>query len=540
MRKRRGLSSIYGFIMIYLLVIASLQAISMSLSSGQNAEAAAQQAGQVSQQRSLERLVVTLAKGGNVSITNDGLIPSTLSYLFLENSTLSRVVELGQSIPVGGSTVVAVRASPSFPSTVAVITGLGDVFASTPSSVPPAVTGKALAAGLGGPGVDAQVYQNPSDPSRFFLSVGSSAFAYSSRGTETWSFNASQGEVTDVQPLSDGGVYVSDGYYGDQFTSNLFRLTSSGTSVQSYSMRLFRLYSALEVQFPDDDTPPSPLGSQPVQKAEDSLYSYYDGWFLNSSGISRSTVPSDTLNLLASDPSQFYFYRNYDNPGGFSCTDPSGNIAQVFAYSAGSPGVQLQWSTFVFFNVCDYYPNEVVAAASGGGTLAAVFSSTYWSQPTYYDGPYPGTNPFLALISSSTGSVVWTGRLDSSGYSSVATDGSHVYLSIPSSDQVEVLPASGATAGTFYGIGIPASSLVWADGSLFAISSGAVKVFGPGMTLEKTIEFGPLSLYSYSNSKPLEDSLSSPSFVVLNSTAYVALLRNSTGFGTLLMGSYSP
>jgi hypothetical protein len=89
-RRRAGLSSVYGFIMIYLLVIASFQAISTALSSSESADAAAQHAGQVAQMRSLERLQVGLSRGGNVTIRNDGLIPSQLSFLLLQNSSLSK------------------------------------------------------------------------------------------------------------------------------------------------------------------------------------------------------------------------------------------------------------------------------------------------------------------------------------------------------------------------------------------------------------------------------------------------------------------
>src|SRR5689334_22661061 len=87
-RRRAGLSSAYGFIMIYLLVIASLQAVSAALSSSERADAAAQHAGQVAQMRSLERLQVGLSRGGNVTITNDGLIPSKLSFLLLQTSSV--------------------------------------------------------------------------------------------------------------------------------------------------------------------------------------------------------------------------------------------------------------------------------------------------------------------------------------------------------------------------------------------------------------------------------------------------------------------
>ena len=132
-RRRAGLSSVYGFIMIYLLVIASLQAVSSALSSSEKADAAAQQAAQVSQTRSLERLSVAMSRGGNVTITNDGLIPSQLSYLLLQNSTVSKELPVADSLPVGSSVVIEAGSTGAFPSSVAVVTSLGNVFASSPA-----------------------------------------------------------------------------------------------------------------------------------------------------------------------------------------------------------------------------------------------------------------------------------------------------------------------------------------------------------------------------------------------------------------------
>ncbi|MDA4115966.1 MAG: hypothetical protein OK442_05370 [Thaumarchaeota archaeon] len=539
-RRRGGLSSVYGFIMIYLLVIASLQAVSSALSSGENADAAAQQAGQVAQMRSLEHLNVGMS-GGNVTVTNNGLIPSRLSFLLLQNSTLSKELPVDDSLPVGSSVVIEAASSGAFPSSVAVVTSLGDVFATAPSSAPSGGSWKTLEAGVGGPGIDMQVYQNPSDPTRFFVSEGSSAHAYSSlTAAPIWSFDAGEGEVTDVLPLSDGTTYVSDGYFGDQFTSNLFELTASGVSAASYSMRLLRLYTTIEVQYPNNGQPPYPVGSQPVQKGTDGLYAYYDGWFLASSGPSPITVPSDTYNLATSDATQFYVYTASANPGGFNCTQPSGNEVTIYAYSAVSQGVETAWSTPVYFNFCNLYPNDLLASSAGSGVVTALFSNTYWTQPNYYGGPYEGSNPYLAVLSASSGALLRDGMLDSNGYTSVATNGEGVYLSIPSSDEVEVLSATGSGPGTFYNVGIPASSLVWADGSLFAISASQVNVYTSSMTLEKSIDFSPLAFYSLTNSKPLEEQLVQPSFLVLNSTSYLALLRNSTGYGDLVVGDYAP
>jgi hypothetical protein len=539
-RSRAALSSVYGFIMIYLLVIASLQAISAALSSSQSAESAAQRAGQVAQMRSLEHLRVGIARGGNVTITNDGLVPSSLSFLLVRNSNVSRELPLQQTLPVGASVVLGARPANSFLS-VAAVTSLGNVFAYSSPSAPSGGTWKTLMVAVAGPGVDAQVYHNPNDPARFFLSAGSSAYSFSAaHGTELWSFNESQGIVTDVLPLSDGGVYVADGYYGDQFTSSLSRLAPTGAPSWTYSMRLLRLYSALEIQFPDNDQPPSPVGSQPVQKGTDGLFAYYDGWFFSSSGPSSSTVPADSFNLATSDATQFYLFTSWADAGGWGCTNPRGNVVTVYAYSADDQGVQNQWSTPVYLNMCDSYPSEVIASSAGSGVVASLFSETYWSQGNYFGGPYPGANPFLAVLSSTTGEVLRSGNLDSNGYTSLATDGTRVYLSIPSLGEVEVVGASGSGPGALYNLGFPASKLIWEGNSLFAISDSQVRVYDSSMTLKKSIDFSPQKLYSLSNSKPLEQQMIAPSFLVLNSTSYVALLRNSTGYGTLVFGAYSP
>lgn len=536
-RKRPALSSVYGFVMIYLLAIASLQAISVSLSSGQAADAASLRAGQVAQMRSLERLDVALSPDGNVTVTNVGLIPSQLSVILVQGLNSSEAIGAGQSLPVGSSVVIGTGGA--VPSDVAVVTSLGDVFESSGASSSANLTGvETLRDGIGGPGVDAQVYQNPSDPSRFFLAEGHSALEFSaSTGKEQWSFDAGEGEVTDVIPLSGGGVYVSDGYYGDQFTSTLFYLPSGGRPTADYTMRLLRLFTTVEVQYPNNGQAPYPVGSQPVQKGGDGLYAYYDGWFLSSAGVSPTTVPSDTDNLEASDSNQFYLYEASNNPGGFGCTEPRGNLVTVFAYSAGAQGVQQRWSTPVYLNACDEYPNQVVAAAAGSGLVVSLYSQTYWTQPTYYGGPYIGANPFLAVISSSSGALLRSGTLDAAGYTSVATDGADVYLAIPSSDEVEVLSSTGNGGGSFYDVGIPASTLFWEDGYLFAVSQSQVEVYTASMSLVKAIDFSPYSFYSLADSKPLEPQMVQPSFLVLNSTSYVALLRNSTGFGTLVVGA---
>jgi len=531
-RGKRGLASVYGFIMIYLLVMASLQAISEVMSSSDSAQEATQQAAQLGQERSLERLSVGLS-GGNVTVTNNGLIPSEVSFLLARNSSGSREVAVGKQLGVGSTLVLAAGGA----SGVAVVTGLGDVFQSSQSSSP-SPGAKTLDGAVGGPDVDAQIYQNPDDPGRFFLAQGPTVEAYSaSQGSQAWSFDAGQGEVTDVMPLSDGGVYVSDGYYGDQFTADLYDLQPSGSVQSTYSMRLFRLWTTVEVQYPNGGLPPWPAGSQPVEKGADSLYSYYDGWFFSSSGPSPVTVAGDSYELGGADSSQFYLMQIGANPG-TGCVDPRGNFVNIDAYSAGAGGVADEWSSLVFLNTCNLYPDEPIASAAGSGVEAVLVSQDYFSDPNYFGGPYTGADPFLAVVSSSTGQILRSSTMDENGYSSIATDGSAVFLALPGSNQVEVVSATGGGGGALYNVGMAAARLEWADNSLFVISSSEVKVYSASMSLEKTIEFAPDSFYSLTNSKPMEPQMMSPSFLVLNSTSYVALLRNSTGFGSLVEGSY--
>jgi hypothetical protein len=524
--------------MIYLLVMASLQAISQVMSSTGNAQEADQRAAQVGQERSLERLSVQMSQGGNVSVTNDGLIPSQVAFLLERGSSGSRELAVGESLAVGGTLVLG-GVGGGGGSGVAVVTGLGNVFQSSQSSGPPSQGSKVLDGGIGGPGVDAQIYQNPSDPGGFFLATGSSVVAYSSAtGGPLWSFDAGQGEVTDVMPLSGGGgVYVADGYYGNQFTSNLYQLGSTGGVQATYSMRLYRLWTTVEVQYPNGGLPPWPAGSQPVEKGMDSLYAYYDGWFFSASGPSSVTVQGDSYELGASDASRFYLMQVLANPG-TGCTNPRGNIVELYAYSADARGVTDDWSSLVFLNTCNLYPNELIASAAGPGTVALLVSQNYFSDLNYFGGPYAGANPFLIVVSASTGQVLRSSAMDGSGYTSVATDGAHVFMSLPATDQVEVVSAAGGGAGTLYDVGVAASSLDWEDNSLFVISSNEVKVYSASMALEKTIDFSPDSLYSLSNSKSMEPQMISPSFLVLNSTSYVALLRNSTGLGSLVEGGY--
>ena len=527
---RRALSSIYGFIVVYLLVLASFQVMTSAVSSQAAVVDAYQESQELGQSRSLEHLTLS-ASGKNVSMTNDGLIPSVVSYLLLRNASGSTVVPVGRSLEIGSSLSEVARGS----SSVSAVTSLGNVF--TLDVAPSSQSSWKSWQGVGGPEVDMQLFQNPSDPTRFFATVGPWVYAFSSSSGELlWSFDGGTGEATDVLPLSNGYVYASMGYSGSSRVATLYELSSAGSVVNTYSMRLLRLYTAVQIQYPNGGLPPFPVGSEPVQRGADSTYVAYDGWFFSSSGITSVSYPGDTLNLAATDGSDFYVYSAEGDPGEFGCSTPRGDEV-VFQDYAGTSGISLQpWFVDLYPNVCNLYPLSLVSASADSGVLAALFADDYNSQTNYYGGPYPGTNPYLFVLSN-TGQTLYSGKTDHPGYSSIATDGTNVYLSLPGTQQVEKMAIATGTTSLF-GVGVPADELLWDYGSLFVVSNSQVNVYGPSMSLEAALPFGPLSFYSLSNSKPLEAALTSPSFLVLNSTAYVALLRNATGFGELEIGKY--
>ena len=97
------------------------------------------------------------------------------------------------------------------------------------------------------------------------------------------------GQVVDVLPLSNGYVYSRGRLLRRQFTSDhgvVIELLALRDFVNTYTMRLLRLSTpGSRCSTRTTTQPPYPLGSQPVQKGTDSLYAYYDGWFLSSSGL---------------------------------------------------------------------------------------------------------------------------------------------------------------------------------------------------------------------------------------------------------------
>src|ERR1700733_1752591 len=100
MRRRRGISSIYGFIVIFLLCMASLQTWSTAISSMASIEGASDQSNQLQQMQQIEHLSLQVI-GHNLTIINNGDIASTVEYLRLVAPNDSESVPMQAEVAVG-------------------------------------------------------------------------------------------------------------------------------------------------------------------------------------------------------------------------------------------------------------------------------------------------------------------------------------------------------------------------------------------------------------------------------------------------------
>jgi hypothetical protein len=327
-----------------------------------------------------------------------------------------------------------------------------------------------------------------------------------------------------VLPLSNGRVFVSTGYSSASNIAELFELDGSGTVVRTYDVRL--------LETPDE----ADSASLPVVKAVDSSTAFYDGWFYSATG-SNSYLVSDSLPIAGVDSSDFYFYQVTPFPyQGGSCLD-QGSQLTVSSYSPSlvyGGSATKNWETYDYFSTCSGFPPQLVGSAVGGGVVVLLMAS-----PPYVDDSndaYPGQHPTLAVVSTS-GDTLYMGEAPDEGYSSVATNGTDVYLSLPQSSEIQVYSSTKGTYAT-YDIGTQASQLLFEDDHLFAISDNVIEVFDASMDLQKTIDFGPLTLASSADSFLQEPALQAPSFLVVGPGSYAALLVNATGYTSLVMGAY--
>ena len=122
--RRQGLSSVYGFIVIYTLIVVGLGAFSAVMYANANLESSRQRANQIDSMRHLEHLTLTLTPG-SVIVLNDGLITSQLAYLHLTYPSTSTDSRIATTLSVNST--LSLQVSPSV-SRVAVVTELGNVF----------------------------------------------------------------------------------------------------------------------------------------------------------------------------------------------------------------------------------------------------------------------------------------------------------------------------------------------------------------------------------------------------------------------------
>src|SRR5437899_3647718 len=123
-RRKQALSSVYGFIVVYTLIVVGLGAFSAVMYANANLESSHQRAGQIDSMRHLEHLTLTLSPGSLI-VLNDGLITSQLAYLHLTYPSTSTDSRIATTLSVNST--LSLQVSPSV-SRVAVVTELGDVF----------------------------------------------------------------------------------------------------------------------------------------------------------------------------------------------------------------------------------------------------------------------------------------------------------------------------------------------------------------------------------------------------------------------------
>ena len=514
----KGISSVYGFIMIFLLSMASIQTWSSAVGAMEGIQGASDQSAQTHELQGIEHLALSLS-GSNLTISNDGQVASTIEYLRFVQPNSSRTVSLDASVDVGGSMVERVPEGCE----VEAVTSLGNVFILSAASDPAgSVWTSPVASTVSG---NSQLFENPYVPGHFYVSSGARVYAFSGAGTPDWVFDAGSGSVTDVMPLADGEVYVSVGFVYPSNAGLLFELGPNGGVISTFSVRV------LDTPNLDDGAP-----TQAVSMGQDSGYAYYDGWFYSAGGPSGSLNDSDTQ-LVGADASSFYTYSPLGGSTYGAC-EPWGNEGVFDSFSPGSGtsgGAILNWNAFAYLGPCTRYDPQLMSAGVNDGVFVALFGAPYFSDS--FLQAQPGYNPYLMAVSSS-GQVLFDQQTPSNGYTAVTTDGSNIYLSLPQSDEVQVISISTQELTT-YDVGIPAAGLIFEYGLLFAISQNEVKVYDGSMNLLKTISLAPTSLSSFSNYPDFVPSLQTPSFVVLNSTSYAVLAENATGCSSLILGDFS-
>ena len=244
MRGRRGgLSSVYGFIVLFALLMAGIGAALTIMNSQASVWNAQDRARQIQASQQTEHLALSL-NGTSLTISNIGLIPSQIAYLYQRGGTSSADERIGASLQEGSNLTVPLASGMS---TFAVITSLGNVFwaynatQSHPITVPITFDASGLDPSFSTATiltVDGASYTYSDMPKTFQWASGSrhtysytQAFATASGSRLGWSYargldSAMAGTVTASQPGNIESTYAEQ-YLLTEVGGNSFQFIGS-------------------------------------------------------------------------------------------------------------------------------------------------------------------------------------------------------------------------------------------------------------------------------------------------------------------------
>ncbi len=338
---RRGLSSVYGFIAIYLLTIAALEASSSTIGSIVSLQASHDRADQLDSVQKIEHLTLKLSNG-TVLVTNDGLVPSTVKYLHLTLSTSSSDLSINQKLSVGQTLQLTTQTA----SAISAITSLGNVFW-TSSPAPPQEIGK-FALTFDATGV--------SSGSGQILSIDGTAY---SLGQLPLTFNWANGEVhafayisgipagtgTRIRWSDTRGLSTSQG--------GQIVVTQSGQVIADY---LTQNYLTIVGGGGLASNPPSPTG---------------DGWF--NSGATVYVTSSDVWNVIANQSRSDLISWKVDSATPTSVARSGSGTFTTGGIIMNSP------HTLTLDSLTQYHLSLQSSVPSSGSVPALSFGYSYWT-----------------------------------------------------------------------------------------------------------------------------------------------------------------
>jgi len=124
LRRREGLSSVYGFIVLFTLLMAGIGAALTIMDSQASVWNAQDRARQIQASQQTEHLALSI-NGTSLTIQNVGLIPSQIAYLYQRSETSSADERIDTSLQEGSNLTIPLASGMS---TFAVVTSLGNVF----------------------------------------------------------------------------------------------------------------------------------------------------------------------------------------------------------------------------------------------------------------------------------------------------------------------------------------------------------------------------------------------------------------------------